>query len=227
MIDLQKVTKQFGNRTVALSEIDLKITEGEFAFLIGSTGSGKTTLLKLLTREYAPTSGKIFVDNEDLNRLKGMSLTRLRRKIGVIFQDFKLLFDRTVFENIALPLEIMGARGKEIKEKVEQTLEIVNLMKQKDLFPAQLSGGEMQRVSIARAVIVEPKIILADEPTGNLDPSTGWDIIKLLRNINKKKMVTVIMASHNVDVVNTLGQRVIRLENGKIKKDEKEGKYGD
>ncbi|MBI3385180.1 cell division ATP-binding protein FtsE [Candidatus Gottesmanbacteria bacterium] len=225
MIELQKVTKRFGLNTFALSDISLVIESGEFVFIVGPTGSGKTTLLRLLTNEVIPTSGKVIVDKEDLARIPNSHLTKLRRKVGVVFQDFKLLFDRTVFENIALPLEINRISSKEITPRVEKILEIVGLVNQRNLFPTQLSGGETQRAAIARAIINEPKIILADEPTGNLDPATGWEIIKLLKDINKRKLATIIMATHNIDIVNSLGKRVVRLESGKIIKDQKEGRY--
>lgn len=225
MIELQKVTKTFGLNIFALSDINLVIESGEFVFIVGPTGSGKTTLLRLLTNEVTATSGKVMVDNEDLGKIPNSHLTKLRRKVGVVFQDFKLLFDRTVFENIALPLEINNTLSKEITPRVEKILEIVGLVNQRNLFPTQLSGGETQRAALARAIINEPKIILADEPTGNLDPATGWEIIKLLKDINKRKLATIVMATHNIDIVNSLGKRVIRLEGGKIIKDQKEGKY--
>lgn len=225
MIELRGVTKKFGLSSIALLNIDLNIKEGEFIFIVGPTGSGKTTLLRLLTREILPTEGVIVIDNEDLAKLKGDKINHLRRKIGVVFQDFKLLADRTVFENVALPLEISGLNQHDVYKRVESILEIVDLIKQKNLFPVQLSGGEMQRAALARAIVCEPKIILADEPTGNLDPATGWGIIKLLKDINKKNNITIIMATHNAEVVNSLGKRVIRLEAGKIIKDSKEGKY--
>lgn len=222
MIELQNVSKKFGLATYALTNINLLVNNQEFVFIVGPTGSGKTTLLRLLTHEVKPSSGSIIVDNENITKISGAKLTKLRRKIGVVFQDFKLLFDRTVFENIMLPLEITGTSNKEITHRVNNMLEIINLTKQKNLFPAQLSGGEMQRVAIARAIISEPSYILADEPTGNLDPATGWDIMKLLRDINKTRKVTVIVSTHNMDVVNSLGKRIIRLESGKIVKDDKQ-----
>lgn len=225
MIELRGVTKKFGTSTHALSDINLSVSEGEFIFVVGPTGSGKTTLLRLLTREVVPTTGDVIIEGENLIKIKGDKISHLRRKIGVVFQDFKLLTDRTVFENIALPLEINGLNSKDTHVKVDAMLETMDLIKQQHLFPIQLSGGEMQRVAIARAIITEPKILLADEPTGNLDPGTGWGIIKLLKDINKKNNVTIIMATHNADVVNSMEKRVVRIEGGKIIKDQKEGKY--
>lgn len=225
MIILQNTVKKFGVNTLALDDINLTVDDGDFLFIVGPTGSGKTTLLRLLTHEIVPTSGSILVDNENITKITGGNLTKLRRKIGVVYQDFKLLFDRTVFENVMLPLEIIGLSSSEIKNRVEKMLELVNLEKQKILFPAQLSGGEMQRTAIARAIITDPSYILADEPTGNLDPATGWEIIKLLKDINKNKKVTVIVSTHNMDIVNSLGKRVVRLEKGKMAKDTKTEKH--
>jgi cell division transport system ATP-binding protein len=222
MIELQNVSKKFGLNTFALENINLKILDHEFVFIVGPTGSGKTTFLKLLTHEIVPSTGTIVIDGESIAKLSSIKITKLRRKIGVIYQDFKLLFDRTVFENVMLPLEIIGLSSKEITRRVNYILDLVNLARQKNLFPSQLSGGEMQRAAIARAIIMEPNFILADEPTGNLDPATGWDIMKLLRDINKTSNVTVIVSTHNMDAVNSLGKRIVRLENGKIIKDEKQ-----
>lgn len=225
MIELHDVTKKFGSNTQALVDVTLTISQGDFVFIVGPTGSGKTTILRLLTREIIPTSGKVIVEGEDIAKLKGAKVTQLRRQIGVIFQDFKLLFDRTVFENIALPLEILGLSNKEIIQRVNILLKDVGLEKQKDLFPAQLSGGEVQRTSIARAIINDPKMILGDEPTGNLDPATSWDIMNLLKDIHKKRGIPLLIATHNMDIVNNMGKRVVRIEEGKIISDKESGKY--
>lgn len=225
MIELHNVTKKFSTTNQALLDITLKINQGEFVFVVGPTGSGKTTLLRLLTREILPTNGKVLIDSEDLAKLKGKKVTQLRRQIGVIFQDFKLLFDQTVFENVALPLEILGLSNKEITHRVNNILEMVGLSKQKNLFPGQLSGGEVQRTTIARAIINDPKIILGDEPTGNLDPATSWEIMKLLKDIHKKRGIPLIIATHNMDIVNAMGKRVVRIESGKIISDKEGGKY--
>ncbi|MBI3980805.1 cell division ATP-binding protein FtsE [Candidatus Microgenomates bacterium] len=225
MIELHNVTKKFGANTQALLDINLKISQGDFVFIVGPTGSGKTTLLRLLTREIIPSVGKVTIEGEDLAKLQGYKVTQLRRQIGVIFQDFKLLIDQTVFENVALPLEILGLKNKEIVQRVNNILELVGLSNQRNLFPAQLSGGEVQRTTIARAIINDPKVILGDEPTGNLDPATSWEIIKLLKDIHKKRGVPLIIATHNMDIVNTLGKRVVRIEGGKIISDKEVGKY--
>lgn len=207
-----------------MDNVSLEINDGEFVFVVGPTGSGKTTLIRLLIRELLPDSGKIIVDKEEITKKNYKKISALRRKTGVVFQDFKLLWERTLAENVALPLEVLGLPGKEIKNKVNQLLDKFKLSDLAQKFPVQISGGELQRVVIARAMIAEPKILLADEPTGNLDPKTSWEIVKLLSDINSSG-TTVLMATHNADIVNSLGKRVIRLEHGKIIKDEKEGKY--
>ncbi len=224
MLELKNVNKKFGSGQVALDNVSLEIKDQEFIFIVGPTGSGKTTLIRLLIRDILPDSGKIIVDQDEITKKKFSQISQLRRKIGVVFQDFKLLWERTVAENIALPLEILGKPQKEINNKVSDLLKKFNLTELSNKFPVQLSGGELQRVVIARAMIANPKILLADEPTGNLDPATSWEIVKLLSDINKSG-TTVIMATHNVDIVNSLGKRVIRIEHGKIIKDEKEGRY--
>lgn len=224
MLELKNVNKKFGSGQVALDNVSLQIKDQEFLFVVGPTGSGKTTLIRLLIRDILPDSGKIIVDQDEITKKNFSQISQLRRKIGVVFQDFKLLWERTIAENIALPLEILGKPSKEIKNKVNDLLKKFNLTELSNKFPVQLSGGELQRVVLARAMIANPKILLADEPTGNLDPATSWEIVKLLNDINKCG-TTVIMATHNVDIVNSLGKRVVRLERGKIIKDEKEGRY--
>lgn len=223
MIFFDKVQKKYGEIT-AVRDITLKISDGEFVFLVGPSGAGKTTLLKLLIREILPTHGSIFFDDLEVNKLPFSRLPLFRRKIGFIFQDFKLLYDRTVAENVSLTLEIRGLKKSEIEERVLDNLKIVHLVDKKDYFPAQLSYGEQQRVAIARAIVGDAKVLLADEPTGNLDPKTSWEILKILNNINKTG-VTVIMATHNVDIVNSLKRRVIALSEGKIIRDEKKSRY--
>jgi cell division transport system ATP-binding protein len=224
MIVFENITKKFGSSIVALDDVSLEITPGEFVFLVGPSGAGKSTLLRLLTREYPPTSGKIFVDKHDITKLKAESIPAHRRKIGFIFQDFKLLEERTVFENVALALQVRGKGDEEIGKEVEHTLKLVEIWDRRNLFPRQLSGGEAQRVAVARALIGKPSIVLADEPTGDLDPTTAWGVIQLLNEINSWG-TTILMATHNQEIVNTLKRRVVVLKKGKIVKDSSEGGY--
>jgi len=224
MIIFNKVSKKFKDGSVVLDDISFSVDKGEFVFMIGPCGAGKTTISRLLIREVLPSRGKIFIDHEDITQVKKKHIPLLRRKIGTAFQDFKILPDRTVRENIALALEITNKKEKEVQEKVEKLLSLVGLVNKGDYFPAELSGGELQRVVIARALVHDPKVLFADEPTGNLDPDTAWQIIDLLKTINQKG-TTVIVATHNASIVDNLSQRVIRLEKGRIKEDKKEGKY--
>ena len=223
MIKFETVTKKYGS-IVALDDINLKIDKGEFVFLVGPSGAGKSTLLRILTHEIIPTTGKVFVENIDITKLPRDQIPMHRRKIGVVFQDFKLLDERTVFENVSLTLEVLNRSEEEIKKQVEHTLKLVDIWERRNLFPRQLSGGEAQRVAIARAVVGKPDILLADEPTGDLDPQTAWGVIQLLNEINSWG-TTILMATHNQEIVNTLKRRVVYLKNGKITKDLKEGKY--
>jgi cell division transport system ATP-binding protein len=224
MISFQNVTKIFPNHTTAIENISLKINPAEFVFITGPSGAGKTTLLRLILREIFPTSGSISVDNQDIVKIPASRVYELRRKIGVVFQDFKLLTDRSVFENIAISLEVTGKNQQEIETQVHEMLHLTGLEEQTHLFPSQLAGGEAQRTVIARAVVGHPSYLLADEPTGNLDPKTSWQIVKLLKQIQELG-TTVIMATHNVDIVNSLNERVIQLKKGKLIKDEKKGHY--
>jgi cell division transport system ATP-binding protein len=223
LIKFEKVIKKFGDID-ALCNISFEIEQGEFVFITGPSGAGKTTIIKLLLKEYLPTSGKIWVDNEDLESIKTKNIPGYRQKIGVVFQDFKLLTDRTIFENVALPLEFGKMPKIEIEKYVEEVLELVDLTKRTHLFPAQLAGGEIQRACLARAIVANPKILIADEPTGNLDPSTSWQIVKLIKKINKLG-TTVLMATHNMEIVDSMKERVIKLNKGQIIKDQKGGKY--
>lgn len=223
MIKLDNVTKTFGTGTSGLENISIAIDRGEFVFLVGQSGSGKTTLLRLLIRDTLPTEGTIIVNDWDLVRLPQNKVPHLRRKIGVVFQDLKMLMDRTIKENILLPLEVSGINHKEAVEKVDAILEQVGIIDHRDKFPIQLSGGELQRAAIARALVFSPEILLADEPTGNLDTATSWEIVKLLQDINKSG-TTVVMATHNIDIVNSLLKRVIALDKGRLIRDEKRGK---
>jgi cell division transport system ATP-binding protein len=215
MIRLDKVSKQFRTGVFALSDISFEVEKGEFVFLIGATGSGKTTIFRLITREYLPTSGEVIVDNWDVVKLPNNKISHLRKKIGVVFQDLKLLTDRTIFENIILPLEVSGINPIASAKIAEEIMEKVGITEHRDKFPVQLSGGELQRAAIARALTLEPDILLADEPTGNLDQATAMGIVKLLEDINKKG-TTIIMATHNEDIVKTLSKRVISLNKGQL-----------
>lgn len=223
LITFDSVTKEYGG-TKALDGANFVIDSGEFVFLVGASGAGKTTILRLLIRDLLPSSGAILFDKKEITKLSPAEIPKLRRAIGMIFQDFKILFDRTVGENVALTLEIVGTSDLDTKTKVGEVLELVGLSDKINYFPVQLSAGELQRTAIARAIIAHPKVLLADEPTGNLDPTTSWEILKILKEVNKRG-TTIVMATHNVDIVNSLKKRVISLKKGKIVKDEKEGKY--
>ena len=218
MIRLSGVSKQFRTGVFALSDISFEVQKGEFVFLVGPTGSGKTTIFRLLTREYLPTGGEIIVDNWDIVKLPGNKISHLRKKIGIVFQDLKLLMDRTIFENIILPLEVSGINPASSKKIAEEIMEKVGILSHKDKFPIQLSGGELQRAAIARALTLEPDILLADEPTGNLDQQTAMEIVKLLSEINKKG-TTIIMATHNEHIIKALSKRIISLNKGKLARD--------
>lgn len=224
MIRFKDITKVYQGNVFALDNISVEIADGELVFLIGPSGAGKTTLLRLIIRDIIPTKGTLQIDDWDLNTIPTNKLYLLRRKVGMIFQDFKLLHDRTVYENIAIGAEILGKKPEEIEKDVGDILELVGLADKKNLFPLQLSAGEMQRTGIARAIISGPKILLADEPTGNLDPDTAWEILRILQEINKIG-TTVIIATHNATIVNEMKKRTITLHNGKIKSDEENGRY--
>lgn len=223
MIHFENVSKKFGS-TFALEDISLQIKQGEFVFIVGPSGAGKSTMLRMLTRETLPTNGKIMVGHEDITKIKSSHVPHFRRKVGVVFQDFKLLDDRTVFENVALTLEVQDKPDPEISKMVEHTLKLVEIWDKRNLFPRQLSGGEAQRTAIARAIVGKPDIVLADEPTGDLDPKTAWGVIQLLNEINSWG-TTILMATHNQEIVNTLKRRVVKIKAGKITDDNKEGKY--
>lgn len=224
MIRLNHVSKQYGTKIKALSDVSAQIEQGEFVFLIGPSGAGKTTFLRLLIRDLIPTSGEVFVYDWKVNSLPSGKVYQLRRKVGTVFQDFKLLADRTVYENIALGLEILGKTKKEIEKGVSEILALVRLDKKKQMFPGELSAGELQRIGLARAIVGGPSILLADEPTGNLDPETSWEILNILLEINKIG-TTVIMATHNAGIVNELKKRTITIVGGVITSDEQKGHY--
>ncbi len=224
MILFDRVTKIYPNKSVALSGINLHIQPKEFVTIVGSSGAGKSTLIKLLTREEVQSTGKIIVGGLDYDSIAKKNVPHLRRRIGVVFQDFKLLPGRNVFENVAFALEVSGARNREIKRSVPRVLQLVGLTSKDKNFSHELSGGEQQRVAIARALMRQPKILIADEPTGNLDPKTAWEIIELLIKINKFG-TTVLLTTHNKEIVNALKRRVITITRGRIVKDEEEGRY--
>jgi cell division transport system ATP-binding protein len=221
---LHDVTKAYPNGNVALREVDLLVPEGDFVFLVGPSGAGKSTLIKLLIRDELATKGKVLVDGQDLAQLRKRHIPKVRRKIGIVFQDFKLLQTKSVWENVAFALEVTGTPGRQIRPAVDRVLALVGLSAQARQTPAQLSGGEQQRTAIARALVHDPRIIIADEPTGNLDPLISWEIIQLLLRINELG-VTVLMATHNAEVVTALRKRVVALEEGRIVRDEVGGAY--
>ncbi len=223
MITFDKVTKKFPLGNTALDEVSFEIDNNEFVFLVGPSGAGKTSILKMITQELKPTTGSIIIDDLDITDKNFFQKINLRRKIGIIFQDFKVLIDKNIFENIAVSLKVIGADYSLIKSEVKRVLELVGLAKKGMVFPMQLSAGELQRVAIARAVIGDRNIILADEPTGNLDPKTSWDIMKIFKKLEGKR--TIIIATHNTDIVNSFQKRVLVLREGKIIKDLRKGGY--
>lgn len=224
MIIFQNVTKTYSRNLSALDKISFKIQPGEFVSIVGRSGAGKSTVVKLLVGEEKPTKGQIFFGTYEVNELKPSDLPEFRRHIGVVFQDFRLLAKKTVYENVAFALEVAGKSEREIAEYVPQVLEMVGLKEKAKSFPAELSGGERQRTAIARAMINRPDVIIADEPTGNLDPVNTWEVIRILMKINELGS-TVILATHDKEVVNTLGQRVITLEDGQVVRDEANGRF--
>ncbi len=224
MIYFNNIKKEYPKSTLALDDVTFTVGAGEFVSIIGHSGAGKTTLIKLILAEENPTDGTVFFESVDIHRLSSRDLTRLRRRIGTVFQDFKLLPDRTAFENIAFAMEASGKSDDEIAADVPHVLDLVGLLDRKDSFPDQLSGGEKQRLAIARAIINQPEIVLADEPTADLDPTSTNEIVQILKKINELG-TTIILATHNKGVVDALGKRVIALEKGKIIRDDKHGKY--
>jgi len=216
---LHDVTKTYPNGKTALRDVDLVIPEGDFVFLVGASGAGKSTLIKLLIRDEIATRGAVILDGQDVARLSRREVPRIRRKIGIIFQDFKLLPTKTVRENVGFALEVTGTPRRQIAPAVERVLSLVGLSAQSEQLPSQLSGGEQQRTAIARALVHDPRLIIADEPTGNLDPLISWEIIQLLSRINELG-VTVLMATHNAEIVTALRRRVVALEDGRITRDE-------
>ncbi len=224
LIQLQNVTKTYDTGAKALIDITLRIRKGEFVFLVGPSGAGKSTLTKLLYREEVPSRGQIILDGKNVVRMRHREVPYLRRKIGMVFQDFRLLPRKTVAENVAFALEVISASGKDIKRSVPAVLNMVGLTDKAEAFPDQLSGGEQQRVCVARAIVNNPLLLIADEPTGNLDPETSWELMKLFMDINRRG-TTIIMATHAWDIVDDMKKRVIEMSGGRIVRDEEEGAY--
>ncbi len=218
MLALNNVTKKYSNGKFALDDVSFEVSEGEFVFLVGPSGAGKSTAIRLLIKQETPTSGDVVFNDLKIQKLKGANLARYRRELGIVFQDFKLLSARTVYENISFVLEVSGRTSVQIKKSVEYVLDLVGLADKRNSFPDSLSGGEQQRVAIARAIVTEPKVLLADEPTGNLDRNNAWDIIQLLNKINNWG-TTVIVATHDTEIVDSLNKRVIGFEAGRLIRD--------
>jgi len=224
MVRFQDVSKFYSNGVVALRDVSLAVEPGEFVFIVGPTGTGKSTLLKLVYREETPSAGTVYVAGRDVGHLPHRGIAGLRRGLGVVFQDFKLLPARTVFENVAFALRVTGAPREEIRSRVTRALDLVGLADRAEAMPAELSGGEQQRVSIARAIVNDPPLLLADEPTGNLDPNSSWEIMQVLSRVNLRG-TTVIMTTHNKMIVDILRRRVVQLAAGSIVRDEARGLY--
>lgn len=225
MIEMSDVWKEYPNGTTALCGVSVKVNKGEFLYIVGPSGAGKSTFIKLMYREERPTKGHIFVNGFNIERLKERKVPYLRRNIGVVFQDFKLLPKLTTYENVAFALEVINAPHRHVKKRVRDALEWVGLEDKANTLPTQLSGGQQQRIAIARAIVNNPAVIIADEPTGNLDPETSWGIMKVFQRINERG-TTIAMATHNKEIVNTLRKRVIAMEQGRIVRDESKGMYG-
>lgn len=224
MIKFDNVTKKYTNESVSLEDINLHIKEGEFVSLVGHSGAGKTTLVKLILAEERPTKGTVFFEDVDVHKLTSGDVVKYRRRVGVVFQDFRLLPNKTAYENIAFAMEVAGRTDDEIKSDVPHVLELVDLGEKIHNFPHQMSGGEKQRLAIARAIINQPELLIADEPTGNLDPLNTYEIVQILKKINDMG-TTVILTTHNKGIVDSVGKRVITLERGKIVRDDNSGKY--
>ena len=225
MIEMKDVYKQYSNGVMAANGFNVHIKQGEFVYVVGPSGAGKSTFIKMMYREERPSKGDIVVNGINLAKMKNSRVPYLRRNVGVVFQDFKLLPSLTIYENIAFALEVIEEHPKQIKKRVMEVLDLVGLKHKARMLPNELSGGEQQRVSIARSIVNTPKLVIADEPTGNLDPETSWDIMNILEDISNRG-TTVIMATHNREIVNTIKHRVIAIENGRIVRDEQRGDYG-
>ena len=227
LINISDVSKRYKNGVTAIYDLDLKIKKGEFVFVIGGSGSGKSTLIKMLYREEKPTKGQIIIGGINVAKLRNSKVYKLRRRLGIVFQDYRLLPKLTVYENVAFTLEVIGTKKSEIKKRTLKAIELVGLKAKTRNYPSQLSGGEQQRVAIARAIAKNPKLLICDEPTGNLDPDMSMEIVKLLDSINKATGTTVIMATHDREIVNKMKKRVLVLKEGRLVKDYEKGKYDD
>ena len=222
MIEFRNVSKRYDSGIDAVVDANFKIEKGEFCFLVGGSGSGKSTLIKMIMKEEKPTSGSIIIGGKDITNLKSSKIPYLRRSMGIVLQDFRLLPDKTVYENVAYAMNVINASKKHIRRQVPTVLSLVGLSDKAKLYPNELSGGEQQRVALARAIVNNPSMLIADEPTGNLDPNTAWDIMELINNINLRG-TTVVVATHAKDIVDKMKKRVIRIEHGNIVRDEKGG----
>ena len=225
LIELKNVVKRYPNGVTALAGVNLEISKGEFVFIIGASGSGKSTIIKLLYRQEKPTQGEVFVGGINVAKLRNRKIYKLRRKLGIVFQDYKLLPKLTVYENVAFALEMYGYKNSEIRRDTIKALENVGLKDKLRSYPDELSGGEQQRVSIARAIVNNPKVLICDEPTGNLDPDTSLEVMRDIEDINEKLGTTIIMATHDKDIVNQMKKRVIVIDKGLVKKDSQKGRY--
>lgn len=226
VVEFRSVRKIYSNGTIALNNINVNISKGEFAFIVGQSGSGKSTMLKLILKEEDPSEGEVFVNGYNVSALKRREIPYLRRSLGAVFQDFRLLPNKTVYENVAFAMQITEALPREIRRQVPMSLALVGLSKKADVYPGQLSGGEQQRVALARALVNNPALLIADEPTGNLDPETSWEIMKLLSEVNCRG-TTVIVATHEKGIVDSMKKRVIAIDKGSIVRDQEKGQYGD
>jgi cell division transport system ATP-binding protein len=224
VVEFRGVSKRYPNGTLALSNINLRVNRGEFTFLVGQSGSGKSTLMKLLLKEEDPSEGEVYVNNNDVTNMKRENVPYLRRNLGIIFQDFRLLPNKTVYENVAFAMHIIEAIPREIRRQVPMALALVGLSRKANVYPDQLSGGEQQRVAVARAIVNSPSLLIADEPTGNLDPENSWEIVKLLNEIHQRG-TTVIVATHERAIVDTMKKRVVTIEKGHIVRDQQKGVY--
>ncbi|WP_363315127.1 cell division ATP-binding protein FtsE [uncultured Phascolarctobacterium sp.] len=225
MLRMENVSKVYPGGSVALQDVDIHIKPGEFVFVVGPSGAGKSTFIKMLFREVLPTTGSIFVNGVDILSLTPKEIPYMRRQLGIIFQDYRLLPDRTVYENVAFAMQVIETPHRKIKRRVLNVLELVGLRHRANAYPNELSGGEQQRIAIARAIVNDPILVIADEPTGNLDPETSWDIMEIFKEINASG-TTIVMATHDKEIVDAMGKRVVAIEHGNIVRDEASGVYG-